>query len=105
MSWQRCQAAILGLDGSVKGISPDFTISDAEAKKRTAAFDGDQNAIYANGIFLEGTKLHVLHTSGDNVKGNYGATGVIDFKTKQFVIVGYHDQTRRANNATMPSNI
>ncbi|KAF9543578.1 profilin, required for normal timing of actin polymerization in response to thermal stress [Mortierella hygrophila] len=101
MSWQAyvdnnlvatgkvAKAAIFGLDGNPWATSPDFSITNEEAKKLIAAFDG-VDEIAANGLHLTGTKFVFLRNPDNSIYARHGATGITAVKTGQCVIIGYY---------------
>lgn len=80
MSWQAyvdtnlvgtgviCTAAILGHDGNKWASSPNFNVTQAEAKALIAGFK-DSNGLRANGIHLAGTKYLFLRGDDRSIYG------------------------------------
>ncbi|MFD3549326.1 profilin [Streptomyces sp. NPDC058655] len=84
------QAAIIGLDGLTRAQSPGWQLRAGEGANIVALFNRPDQVsdmgIVVNGVRYKGTK-------GDDhsIHGTKGTTGVALVKTKQHIVIGYHE--------------
>ncbi|KAF9168422.1 profilin, required for normal timing of actin polymerization in response to thermal stress [Actinomortierella ambigua] len=95
------KAGIYGLDGTKWASSAGYEPSGEEVKALIAGIK-DPSTLYANGVYLEGTKHVVLRTTpGESVyvrKDNTGATVVM---TNQCILVGHFDENTQPGPSTV----
>ncbi|KAL6829704.1 profilin [Trichoderma camerunense] len=115
MSWQAfvdtslvatghiAKGAIISIAGdSAWASSPELTIQPAEMKVIADIVSNNQAAIdkaYGEGIHVAGVR-YVLTRTGDDVYARAGRDGVCITPSKQAIVVGIHNDTQQAGNAT-----
>ena len=92
------KAAIVGHDGSTWAASAGFSVSAADAKKILGAFSNPADVL-ANGIHLGADKYMTIKTDERSIYGKKGATGVVNVKTTQAILIGYYDESIQPGQA------
>lgn len=85
-------AVIIGLDGSILAISPQFKVSPQEAQAMVAGI-ADPSLFQAGGIYLNGVKYLCLRAMPDEeVNGKKGPSGLYAVCSYTAIAVGVHDE-------------
>jgi len=92
------KALIMGHDGSAWAATAGFSISATEAKKIINAFK-DSSEVLASGIHIQGDKYMAIKSDDRSVYGKKGASGCINVKTNQAVLVALYDETIQPGQA------
>uniref|UniRef100_A0AC35UIF0 Profilin n=1 Tax=Rhabditophanes sp. KR3021 TaxID=114890 RepID=A0AC35UIF0_9BILA len=83
------KAAIVGLDGSIWGVSDNFSIDANEGAACAKGFS-NHNGVLGTGLKFETKKYLVIRADDERIIGKQGADGFFAYKTKQAVIIGIY---------------
>ncbi|EHA52188.1 hypothetical protein MCOR27_010941 [Pyricularia oryzae] len=98
------KAAIISAAGdSTWATSADFTIEPAEMKTIADILDnkaGAQDKAHSDGIYIAKERYVVARIEDNTIYARQGRSGVAIAKTSQAILVGHHNETTQAGNAS-----
>ncbi|WAC00214.1 MULTISPECIES: profilin [Pseudomonas] len=89
------QGAILDLNGKAWVSSPGLSIAPDQIKPAADVLAGilDSGELLKTGITVDGKKYVVLSISDKKILGRRGGHGIVIAKTKQSIVVGFHNDS------------
>ncbi|KAL7789477.1 profilin [Trichoderma ceciliae] len=98
------KGAIISIAGdSAWASSPGLAIKPVEMKAIADIIAKNQGAIdkaYAEGLYIAGQRYVLARAGDDNIYARSGRDGVAITASKKAIVVGIHDESQIAGNAT-----
>jgi len=84
------KAAIVGMDGTIWGVSDNFGLKLDEAAVAAKGFIAKESLL-GSGLRFEGEKYFVLQADDERIMGKFGSKGFFIFKSGQAVIISIYE--------------